>query len=268
MTETMTEIYRGVWVVAYREVLRFVGDRGRVLASLTFPLLFLAIFGAGFSNVVGAMAGDISLVEFMYPGIIAMAALISSLAAGISVVEDREVGFLKEILVAPVGRTGVVLGKAVGATGVALLQVLMLLAVAPVVGVRLDIGIVLHLVPIVAILSLGLSGLGILIASFMRSQQGFQLLLQILVFPMIFLAGVFFPVDSAPIWMEVLSKINPVTYGVDAIRQIFLGSDVASAGLGITVLGHTMALAEDVAVVAVLGVILIAGAVWTFGRQE
>jgi ABC-2 type transport system permease protein len=264
----MTETYRGACVIAYREVLRFVRDRAQVLASLTFPLLFLAIFGAGFSNVIGVMAGGVNLIQFMYPGIIAMAVLTSALSAGISVVSDREVGFLKEILVAPVSRTGIVLGKAVGATGVALLQALLLLVVAPFVGVRLDVGIVFELVPLVVILALGLSGLGILIASFIASQQGFQMLLQLLVFPMIFLAGVFFPVDRVPVWMEILSKANPVTYGVDAIRQVFLGSGPAGAGLGVTVLGHTMAIGEEVAVVGALGVILLAGAVWAFGRQE
>jgi ABC-2 type transport system permease protein len=113
-----------------------------------------------------------------------------------------------------------------------------------------------------------LSGLGILIGSFARSQQGFQLFMQMLVFPMIFLAGVFFPVDSVPLWMEVASKVNPVTYGVDAIRQVFLGSGPASAGLGVTVFGHTMSFVEEVAMVGVLGVLLMAAAIWAFGRQE
>jgi ABC-2 type transport system permease protein len=264
----MSEMYRGAWVVAYREVLRFVGDRAWLLASLTFPLLFLIIFGAGFSNVVGTMAGHINLIAFMYPGIIAMAVLTSALSAGISVVSDREFGFLKEILVAPVSRTGVVLGKAVGTIGVALVQAFLLLAVAPIVGVPLDFGLVVKLIPTVAILTLGLSGLGILIASFIQSQRGFQLLLQLLVFPMVFLAGVFFPVNTVPTWMAVLSKVNPVTYGVDAIRQIFLGSGPARAGLGVSVLGHTMTLVEDVAIVAVVSVALLIAAVWAFGRQE
>ncbi|MGE5333187.1 MAG: ABC transporter permease [Nitrososphaerota archaeon] len=228
----MSEVYRGTWVVAYREVLRFVSDRISVLASLVFPLLFLAIFGAGFSNVVGAMPGGVNLIVFMYPGIIAQSVLISALSTGISVVSDREFGFLKEILVTPVSRTGIVLGKVAGAAGVALAQAFMLLAVAPIVGVHLDVAIVLKLVPIVIVLTFGLSGLGILIASFMRSQQSFQLLLQLLVFPMVFLAGVFFPVNTVPTWMAVLSKINPVTYGVDAIRQIFLGGTRHGLGWG------------------------------------
>lgn len=263
----MTELVRGLWVVAYRDLLNFVSDRFRVLASLIFPLLFLAIFGAGFSNVIGLMAGGIDIVQFMYPGMIAQAVLTTSLFAGVSIVSDREAGFLREILVAPLSRTGIVLGKAAGAAAIALLQVLVLLVIAPVVNVPLDVGTVALLVPSVLLLSLVLSGLGILIGSFARSQQGFQLLMQMLVFPMIFLAGVFFPVDSVPLWMEVASKVNPVTYGVDAIRQVFLGSGPAGAGLGVTVLGHTMTLAQELAMVGVLGVAAMAGAIWAFGRE-
>jgi len=143
-----------------------------------------------------------------------------------------------------------------------------LLVIPPIVSVPLDPATVLLLVPTVVVLSLVLSGLGILIGSFARSQQGFQLLMQMLVFPMIFPAGVFFPVDSVPLWMEVSSKINPVTYGVDAIRQTFLGSGTAGAGLGVTVLGHTMTLAAEVALVGVLGVGLVAAVSWAFARQE
>jgi len=264
----MTEFYRGAWVVAYRDLLRFVSDRSRFLPSLTYPLLFLAIFGAGFNHVVGAMAPGVGLIQFQYPGIIAMAVLTNALFAGVSVAADREFGFLKEILAAPLSRAGIVLGKAIGATSVALLQALILVAIAPLVGVRLHLGIVLGLVPVVVILALGLSGLGILLGSFGQSQQGFQTWMQLLIFPMIFLAGVFFPVDTVPAWMAVLSKVNPVTYGVDAIRQIFLGSASAGAGLGVTVLGHTMALIEEVALVGVLSAILLAAAVWAFARQE
>jgi ABC-2 type transport system permease protein len=130
------------------------------------------------------------------------------------------------------------------------------------------VGIVVRLVPIVVVLSVALSGLGIVIGSFMRSQQGFQMVLQILVFPMVFLAGVFYPVDTLPVWMEVLSKSNPVTYGVDAIRQVFLGADPAAAGLGVTVFGRTMGLGAEVAVVSALGVLLTAAAALAFSRQE
>jgi ABC-2 type transport system permease protein len=261
----MAEIWRGTWVVAYREILRFVGERSRIISSFSFPLVFLVIFGAGFGKVIGSLAPGVDFIQFMYPGIIAMTVLTSSLFAGVSVVWDREFGFLREILVAPIGRTGIVLGKAIGATLTALAQALIMLILAPILGVSLNPGIVLELIGIVTILSLGLSGLGILIASFMTSQQGFQLLIQLLIFPLIFLAGVFFPINQAPDWLQVLSKLNPLTYGVDAIRQIFLG---ASAGLGVSVFGHVMTIAEEVALMAGLGATLLAGAVWGFGRQE
>jgi ABC-2 type transport system permease protein len=131
--------------------------------------------------------------------------------------------------------------------------------------VPLSVGTVVTLVPVVVILSLGLSGLGITIASLMRSQQGFQLLTQLLMFPLIFLAGVFYPVNEVPVWLEVVSKLNPLTYGVDAIRQVFLGS---VPGLGVTVLGHTMSLVEELVVIAALGTVLLGAAVFAFNRQE
>jgi ABC-2 type transport system permease protein len=261
----MSEVWRGTWVVAYREILRFVGDRSRAFSSLLMPLLFLVVFGAGFNKVMGPLAQGVDYIRFMYPGILAMTVLTGSLFAGISVVWDREFGFLKEILVAPLGRTGIVLGKAIGGTVVVLLQALVMLVLAPILGVPLSPGLVMTLVPVVVLLSLGLSGLGILIASFMQSQQGFQMLIQILIFPLIFLAGVFFPVNDVPGWMEVISKVNPLTYGVDAIRQIFLGEHT---GLGVTVFGHVMSLSEEVLMLGLLGAVLLGGAVLAFNRQE
>ncbi len=116
------------------------------------------------------------------------------------------------------------------------------------------------------ILSIALSGLGLMVASFMRSQQGFQLLIQLLIFPLIFLAGVFFPINQAPEWLQVVSKFNPLTYGVDAIRQVFIGS--ADPRVGVTVFGHTMTLGEEVILIAAFAVVLITAAAWAFNRQE
>jgi len=257
----MAEIWRGTWVVAYRELLRFVNERSRIVSAFAFPIAFLVIFGAGFGQVIGSLAPGVDFIQFMYPGIVAMTVLTSSLFAGVSVVWDREFGFLREILVAPIGRTGVVLGKAFGATLTALLQVGLMLLLAPIVGVPLSLGTVLGLVPIVILLALGLAGLGLLIASFMTSQQGFQLIIQLLIFP----AGVFFPVNQVPLWLEVISKLNPLTYGVDAIRQVFLGS---SQALGVTVLGHTFSLLEEVLLVAGLSALLLSAAALAFNRQE
>lgn len=263
-----SETARGTWVVAYREILRYITERSRIVGSLAMPLLLLIVFGAGFTNVIGGMAPGIDYIQFMYPGIIAITVLTTSLFAGISVVWDREYGFLREILVAPISRTGIVLGKAFGATIQAAVQVALMLILAPILGVHLDLGIIIGLIPMIAILSLGLAGLGILMASFMRSQQGFQTMMQLIIFPLIFLAGVFFPVNNVPVWMEVISKVNPLTYGVDAVRQVFLGEEASAMGLGVTVGGHTFTMVEDVLVVALMSVLTLSGAIWAFNRQE
>ncbi len=260
----MDETWRGVWVVAYREILRFVADRSRMVSSFAMPLLFLVIFGAGFSKTIGALAPGVDYIQFMFPGIVAMTVLMNSLFSGISVVADKEFGFLKEILVAPISRIGIVLGKAIGGSVIALIQALVLLVLAPVVGVALSVHLLLELAPVVVLLALGLSCLGILIAAFMESQQGFQLLVQVIIFPLIFLAGVFFPTNNVPGWMAFISKVNPLTYGVDAIRQIFLGT---SAGLGVRVLGHVMTLGQEVALVAAFAAVLLTAAGAAFNRQ-
>lgn len=268
----MEEVFRGIWVIAYRDLLRFVQERTRAISSFAMPLLFLVIFGAGFNRVIGTMAPGIDFIQFIYPGIIAMTVLMGSLMSGLSVVWDREFGFLREVLVAPMSRTGIVLGKTAGTAVIALGQGFIMLALAPIVGVQLSPMLVVKLIPLLIIISVSLSGLGILVASRMRSQQGFQMLIQIIIMPLVFMSGVFFPVNNVPTWLEVASKINPLTYGVDAIRQVFLGVGSAPPGggyaIGVTVFGHNMSVLEDALVVAVLGAVLMTAAIVAFSKQE
>ncbi len=273
----MESVFRGMWVVAYRELLRFVQERSRIFSSFAMPLLFLVIFGAGFNRIIGTMAPGVDFIKFMYPGIIAMTVLTNSVMSGLSVVWDREFGFLKEILVAPLGRSGIVLGKAAGSATVAVGQSIVMLVLAPILGVSLTPLLVIELIPMIIVISVSLSGLGVLIASRMRSQQGFQLIVQLIIFPLIFLSGVFFPVNNVPTWLGFISKINPLTYGVDAIRQLFLGGQVASLGgtmgqgnyaIGVTIFGHTMTVLEDMLVVIIFGAILLSTAAWSFSKQE
>lgn len=269
----MSEVYRAIWVVAYRELLRFVADRSRMISSFAFPLMFLVVFGAGFNRIVGDLGtSEVSFIQFMYPGIVAMTVVMSSLFAGLSIVWDREFGFLKEVLVAPLSRTGIVIGKAVGGSTAAVMQGMVMLALAPVLGVTLTPLIVVKLIPMILVLSLSLSGLGILVATRMRSQQGFQVVVQLMIFPLIFLSGVFFPVEGVPPWLQVIAKLNPLSYGVDAIRQIFLGSQLEPLGggvaLGVTLFDHRMGVLEDAILVGVLGSVLLIAGVWSFSRQE
>jgi ABC-2 type transport system permease protein len=264
----MADVFRGIWVVAYRELLRFVQERSRLFSSFAMPLIFLVIFGAGFGQMIGSsMPPGVNYIQFMYPGIIAMTVLMSSIMSAISIVWDREFGFLKEILVSPLGRSGIVLGKAAGGAAVAVLQAIIMLILAPILGVSLSFSMVLELVLVIIIVSVSLSGLGLLVASRMQSQQGFQVVVQLIIMPLIFLAGVFYPVNNVPVWMEVISKVNPLTYGVDAIRQLFLGSGGAVT-LGVTVFGHTMTVLEDVLLVAAFGIVLLSLSVWSFSKQE
>lgn len=263
----MADVFRGIWVVAYRELLRFVQERSRLFSSFAMPLIFLVIFGAGFGELIGSMTPGVNYIQFMYPGILAMNVLMSSIMSGISIVWDREFGFLKEILVSPLGRGGIILGKATGGAAVAVLQAVIMLILAPILGVSLSFVMVLKLVLVIVIVSMSLSGMGLLVASRMQSQQGFQVIVQLIIMPLVFLAGVFYPVNNVPVWMEVISKVNPLTYGVDAIRQIFLGSGGA-ATIGVTIFGHTMTVVEDVLIVAAFGILLLSLSIWSFSKQE
>ena len=260
----MTIFFRTIWVIAYRELLRFVHDRPRLFSSFSMLVIFLIIFGAGFGRLIGQMMPGVDYIQFMYPGILAMTVLMTSVMSGISIVWDREFGFLKEVLVSPLSRTGVLAGKAVGAATIAIIQGAIMLVLAPIVNVPINLGTVLALLPLLLVLSLSLSGLGLLIGARMRSQQGFQIVMQLVIFPMMFLSGIFFPVSGVATWLEVLSKLNPVTYGIDAIRQVFLGTEVA----GVTVFGHTMGIVDSAIVVAMVGIVLLNTAIWVFNRQE
>ncbi|MGB5926174.1 MAG: ABC transporter permease [Dehalococcoidia bacterium] len=260
----MAIVFRTIWVIAYRELVRFVQDRPRMFSSFSMPIIFLLIFGAGFGRLIGQMMPGVDYIQFMYPGILAMTVLMTSIMSGISIVWDREFGFLKEVLVSPLSRSGVLIGKAVGAATIAIIQGAIMLVLAPIVNVPINLGTVLALLPLLLILSLSLSGLGLLIGARMRSQQGFQIVMQLVIFPMMFLSGIFFPVSGVATWLAVLSKLNPVTYGIDAIRQVFLGTEVA----GVTVFGHTMGIVDSAIVVAMVGVVLLTAALWAFNRQE
>ena len=238
-----------------------------MIGSMTFPLLFLFVFGSGLSARMGSLGPGIDFAQFMFPGIIGMTVLMSSFMAGVSVVWDREFGFLKEVLVAPISRASVAVGKTLGAATVALLQGIIMLLFAPLIGVSLSVWTVLALLPLMFLLSASMGSLGILLATRIRSMEAFQAVMQMLLFPMVFLSGVFFPVQNLPAWMNFLVKINPATYGIAPIRQVMLGASPDSP-FSISLLGHTMSLWDNVAVLALFGLAMILLAIWSFGSQE
>ncbi len=258
---------RGVYTIWYRDILRFWHDKMRMISSITFPLLFLFVFGSGLSARMGFLSPGVDFTQFMFPGIIGMTVLMSSFMAGISVVWDREFGFLKEVLVAPISRASVAVGKTLGAATVALFQGILILLFAPLIGVSLSVGTVLALLPLMLLLSISMGSLGILLATRIRSMEAFQAVMQMLMFPMVFLSGVFFPLQGLPVWMSILVKLNPATYGIAPIRQVMLGAPPDSP-FAINLLGHTMSLWDNIAVLAVFGVIMILLAMWSFSSQE
>src|SRR5437899_3359091 len=188
--DTRSASLRAVYIIWYRDILRYWRDRWRLVASLAQPLLFLVVFGSGLSSSLGSgglfgARGGLSYIQFVFPGIIGMSILFTSIFGAMSIVWDREFGFLKEVLVAPIDRWAVAIGKALGGTTQAMIQGLILLVLAPFVGVKLSLLTVVELVPLAAVLAFGLASFGVAIASMMKSLQGFQVVMNFLMMPML-----------------------------------------------------------------------------------
>jgi len=258
---------RGIYTIWYRDLLRFWRDKMRMVTSLSFPLLFLIVFGSGLSGAMGMLAPGVDFSKFMFPGIIGMTVLMTSFMSGVSVVWDREFGFLREVLVAPISRVAVAAGKTLGGATIALIQGIIILLFAPLFGVVFPPEILPRLIPAMFLVACALAAMGIFLASRIKSMEAHQAVMQLLVFPMIFLSGIFFPVNNLPHWMSILVKINPATYGIDPIRQLVLGAKPA-AFLGISIFGHTMSIGDDLMVVAAFGMVMVILAMWSFGTQE
>jgi ABC-2 type transport system permease protein len=248
-----------------REVIRYVRDRTRIASTIVQPIVFLIVFGSGLRQTLASGNLGVDYVAFMYPGIIAMTVMGVAFFSTISTVWDREFGFLKEILVAPVSRTAIALGKTLGSATTASVQGWILLGLAPVIGVHLHLARLPLLILYTLILSVAVAGVGLLVASLMRTTESFGLLVQILVFPMFFLSGAFFPLTEVPRWMLVLSNINPLTYGVDAFRQIILRGDIPPAVAGRIFL---FPLSVDAAFLLVFSGAMVSAAVVAFNRKS
>ena len=258
---------RGIYIIWYRDLLRFWRDKMRMVGSMTMPLLFLIVFGAGIGSMMGAFGSGVGFGQFIFPGIIGMTVLMSSFMAGVSVVWDREFGFLKEVLVAPISRASVAVGKTFGAATIALLQGTLILLLAPLVGVSLTLVKVLTIWPLMLLLAASMGSLGVVLATRIKSMEAFQMMMQLLMFPMVFLSGVFFPPRGLPAWMDILVKINPATYGIAPIRQVMLGTSIDSQFV-MNLFGHTMTIWDNIIIMALFGTTMILLAMWSFSNQE
>jgi ABC-2 type transport system permease protein len=258
---------RGVYTIWYRDMIRFRKDRVRLIGAIFMPLLFLFVFGSGLGSQMGMLRPGINFSQFLFPGIIGMTVLMNSFMSGVSVVWDREFGFLKEVLVAPINRASVAVGKTLGAATVAIIQGAIILLFAPLIEVSLSPGTVALLLPSMFLLALAMGSFGVLLATRIRTIEAFQAIMPMLTFPMIFLSGVFFSVEDAPLWMSIASKINPATYGITIIRQIALGG-IPQATFELSLFGHPLSLWDNVGILAAFGALMILLAMRSFGRQE
>ena len=211
-----------IWALCYRELLRFVRERSAFYATLARPTLWLVVLGSGMQNAFRADTG-VAYGAYLMPGVVAMTILFGGLFSGVSTVWDREFGFLKEVLVAPVSRLEIVLGKLLAGTLVTTLQALITLMFAPLVGVWLGPGQVLATLGVVMLASVGVVGMALAIAARLRSFEGFSNFANLLALPLFFLSGSMYPLRDAPPWLSPLIHINPVTYAVDAMRIVVLG---------------------------------------------
>lgn len=214
-----------IYVLWLREMKRFVRAKSRIIGALAFPLFFLAFLGLGFRRMaIPGLSEDVNYISFLVPGILGMSLLFSSTFGGLSVLWDREFGFLKEIMVAPVSRVSIVLGRIAGGITTALIQGLFILAISFLIGFRLSSFLVLPVVLIFMVLiSVTFLGLGLIFASKMRDMQGFSIVMNFVIFPLFFLSGALYPLENFPVWLRVLSSIDPLTYGIDGLRGIMIG---------------------------------------------
>jgi ABC-2 type transport system permease protein len=260
---------RAVYIVWWRDVIRYWRDRARVAASLAQPLLYLVIFGSGLSASLGAgFAGGSGLgyTQFMYPGIVSMSILFTSIFAAMGIVWDREFGFMKELLVAPIDRSAIAVGKALGGATQALIQGAILLLLAPFVGVSLTVVSALELLLFMAALAFGLSAMGVAIGARMRSMQGFQMVMNFLMMPMFFLSGALFPLVGLPIWMTVLTRLDPASYGIDPIRRALLGAPAER--LALTIGDQTVPILAEVGIVLAFGLVMLGIAARSFQHRD
>ncbi len=255
---------RVTYAIWLRELKLFVREPTRMVGMIGQPLLYLLIVGQGIASglTLNRAPSGVGYLLFIYPGIIGMSVLFTSMFSAISIIWDREFGFLKEVLVSPAPRWAVALGKVLGGATVAMLQSAILIALGPVAGVIPTPAMVLSLLLLCFLLSCALTGLGVAIAARMRSMQGFQMISNFLIMPMYFLSGAMFPTATAPGWMRPLMRVDPLTYGVAALRGVVwseVGIDPAAADLSLW---------QNVGVLALCALVLVGVAELRFSKAD
>ncbi len=265
---------RAIRIVWRRDLIRFVNDRIRIAAALIQPLLFLFVMGSGLQRLSSAGTHGVNLKTFIYPGILCIAVMFTAMFSAASIVWDREFGFLREMMVAPVRRSSIVIGKCLGGATVASTQGVIMILLAPLVGVPYSALLILGIFTLQLLLAFAITAFGVMIAVRIKQMQSFFGVMQMIIMPMFFISGALFPVAGLPAWLAVLNRLDPLTYAVDPMRRLVFNhlsiSPLARKALdpGVTWWGwHVPALLE-VAVIVVLGLVMLAIAIWEFSTTE
>ena len=271
---TLRSELRAIKIVWLRELIRFANDRLRIATTLVQPLLFLFVLGSGLQSLTGASTEGVDLKTFIYPGVLCLSVMFTAMFSAASIVWDREFGFLREMMVAPVRRSSIVIGKCLGGATVASLQGVILICLAGLVHVPYEPALNLGIFALQLLLAFSITAFGIMVAARITQVQSFMGVVQMIVMPMFFISGALFPVTGLPAWLTVLNRLDPLTYAVDPMRRlVFAHLDISAAtrealAPGVTWWGwHVPALLEA-GMVLVLGLVMLGIAIWEFTLSE
>jgi ABC-2 type transport system permease protein len=271
---TFVSELRAIKIVWKREVIRYFSDRLRMVTVLVQPLLFLFVLGSGLQQLSSGGTHGVNLKTFIYPGILAISVLFTAMFSAASIVWDREFGFLREMMVAPVRRSSIVIGKCFGGATVASVQGVIVLCLAGVVHVPYNALMIVEILALQMLLAFSVTAFGVMIAVRIKQMQSFMGVMQMVITPMFFISGALFPASGLPGWLTVLNRIDPLTYAVDPIRRIVFAhlnvSSAARAALdpGVKWWGYRVPTLVEAAVIVVLGLVMLGIAIWEFSATE
>ena len=265
---------RAIKIVWQRELVRFRADRLRIVTSLVQPLLFLFVLGAGLNQLSAASTHGVDLKTFIYPGILCISVMFTAMFSAASIVWDREFGFLREMMVAPVRRSSIIIGKCLGGATVAGFQGVIVIALAGAVHVPYDPALLLGIFALQLLLAFSITAFGVMVAVRIKQMQSFMGVMQMVVMPMFFLSGALYPVANLPAWLAVLNRLDPLTYAVDPMRRlVFNHLDISAAASraldpGVTWWGWRLPGLLEAGVVLALGLAMLGIAIWEFNATE
>jgi ABC-2 type transport system permease protein len=265
---------RAIKIVWKRELIRYFSDRLRIVTALVQPLLFLFVLGSGLEQLSSASTDGVGYKTIIYPGILAISVLFTAMFSAASIVWDREYGFLREMMVAPVRRSSIVIGKCLGGATVAGTQGVIVLCLAGTVGVPYNPVMILELLVLQLLLAFAITAFGVMIAIRIKQMQSFMGVTQMVMTPMMFISGALFPVAALPVWLTVLNRIDPLTYAVAPMRTIVFQhlnmSPAARQTLnpGVTLWGWRVPTLVEAGVVVVLGLAMLGIAIWEFSSTD